>query len=91
MTVNMKQKNHHLDKVAAYTDACDDSDIQPHYYYIRAIKELVTEKQHVTNTQLKLDTFFKPTTPSNPASPQPSISSTVYFRKQTIKPAKHSD
>jgi hypothetical protein len=44
------------------------------YFHCRALTELVIIKLHVTKTQSKLVTFFKPTMPFKPPSPHPITS-----------------
>ncbi|KAG7154717.1 Tigger transposable element-derived protein 7-like 9 [Homarus americanus] len=76
-----------LDNVISYIElSAETDDIQHYYQHIRALRELIIQRQHHQGKQLKLDSFFKPVRPNpaaavepaadsgHPQSPQPSTS-----------------
>ncbi|KAG7177538.1 Tigger transposable element-derived protein 7-like 7 [Homarus americanus] len=57
-----------LDNVISYIElSAETDDIQHYYQHIRALRELIIQRQHHQGKQPKLDSFFKPVC-SNPAA-----------------------
>ena len=71
-----------IDTLLKYDDVTTNRDIQGYCQHLRTLRELIIRGQHQSGKQLKLDSFFKPTTvvhesdPDSPPTP-PSLSPTT--------------
>ncbi|KAG7176917.1 Tigger transposable element-derived protein 7-like 5, partial [Homarus americanus] len=61
------------DNVISYIElSAETDDVQHYYQHIRAIRELIIQRQHHQGKQLKLDSFFKPVRPNPAAAVEPA-------------------